>query len=384
MRRTSQQICHLKLYLEGAVECNRLISIDTFFYTSTELVILRLKMIIMGLNPTDKRTIYWDDGIIMVDQTMLPARYENVKITTIEELCNAILKLKVRGAPALGAAGAFGVALAACKSDARDLDTLKSKVKDAAKSIISTRPTAINLFSGVDRILKAIEPCATIEEVKEVAVEEAKRTADEDIITNKALSAVGASILKDGDVVMTYCNAGRLATVGWGTALGVIRSATISGKRISVYVCETRPLNQGSRITAFELLEDEIPATLIADNMAAWMMKEDKVNCVIVGADRITKEAVYNKVGTYMLAICAKHHGIPFYVAAPLSTCDFQDREIEIEQRDPSELIYCGKKQLAPKSVKVENPAFDATPLELVTKIITENGIKNPIELMRR
>ena len=183
---------------------------------------------------------------------------------------------------------------------------------------------------------------------------------------------------------MTYCNAGRLATVGWGTALGVIRSATISGKRITVYVCETRPLNQGSRITAFEMLEEGIPTILIADNMAAWMMKEDKIDCIIVGADRITRQAVYNKVGTYMLAICAKHHGIPFYVAAPLSTCDFQDREVEIEQRDPNELIYCGEKQLAPKNVKVKNPAFDATPLELVTKIITENGIRDPLELMRR
>jgi len=348
------------------------------------LVILRLKMTIMGQNLTDKRTIDWDDGIVMVDQTMLPTRYEEIKIATIEELRNAILQLKVRGAPALGAAGAFGVALAAYRSHTRDLDILKSEIKEVAKSIISTRPTAINLFSGVEKILKAIEPCATVEEVKEVAVEEAKRIADQDIITNKALSAIGASILKDGDVVMTYCNAGRLATVGWGTALGVIRSATKSGKRISVYVCETRPLNQGSRITAFEMLEDGIPATLIADNMAAWMMREDKVNCVIVGADRITKEAVYNKVGTYMLAICAEHHGIPFYVAAPLSTLDFEDREVEIEQRNPRELIYCGKKQLAPKCIKVENPAFDATPLELVTKIITENGIKDPTELMKR
>ncbi len=341
-------------------------------------------MIIMDLNPTDKLTIYWDDGIIIVDQTMLPARYEHIKITTVEDLRSSIVKLKVRGAPALGAAGAFGVALAAYTSDANDLDTLKLEVRLAAKSIIATRPTAINLFTGVDRILKAIEPCATLDEVKEIAVEEAKKIADEDIIKNKALSAVGASILKDGDVVMTYCNAGRLATVGWGTALGVIRSATISGKRITVYVCETRPLNQGSRITAFEMLEEGIPTILIADNMAAWMMKEDKIDCIIVGADRITRQAVYNKVGTYMLAICAKHHGIPFYVAAPLSTCDFQDREVEIEQRDPNELIYCGEKQLAPKNVKVKNPAFDATPLELVTKIITENGIRDPLELMRR
>jgi methylthioribose-1-phosphate isomerase len=341
-------------------------------------------MIIMDLNPVDKLTIYWDDGIIMVDQTMLPARYEHIKITTIEDLRSAIVKLKVRGAPALGAAGAFGVALAAYKSDANDLDTLKLEVRQAAKLIIATRPTAINLFTGVDKILKAIEPCATLDEVKEIAVEEAKKIADEDIIKNKALSAVGASILKDGDVVMTYCNAGRLATVGWGTALGVIKSATMSGKCITVYVCETRPLNQGSRITAFEMLEEGIPTTLIADNMAAWIMKEDKVDCIIVGADRITRQAVYNKVGTYMLAICAKHHGIPFYVAAPLSTCDFLDRGVEIEQRDPNELIYCGEKQLAPKNVKVKNPAFDATPLELVTKIITENGIRDPLELMRR
>jgi methylthioribose-1-phosphate isomerase len=341
-------------------------------------------MIIMDLNPVDKLTIYWDDGIIMVDQTMLPARYEHIKITTIEDLRSAIVKLKVRGAPALGAAGAFGVALAAYKSDANDLDTLKLEVRQAAKLIIATRPTAINLFTGVDKILKAIEPCATLDEVKEIAVEEAKKIADEDIIKNKALSAVGASILKDGDVVMTYCNAGRLATVGWGTALGVIKSATLSGKRITVYVCETRPLNQGSRITAFELLEEGITTTLIADNMAAWIMKEDKVDCIIVGADRITRQAVYNKVGTYMLALCAKHHGIPFYVAAPLSTCDFHDRGVEIEQRDPNELIYCGEKQLAPKNVKVKNPAFDATPLELVTKIITENGIRDPLELMRR
>ncbi len=337
----------------------------------------------MDLNPVDKLTIYWDDGIIIVDQTLLPARYEHIKISTIEGLREAIITLKVRGAPALGATGAFGVALAAYKSDANDLDALKLEVKLAAKSIIATRPTAINLFTGVDKILKAIEPCATLDEVKEIAVEEAKKIADEDIIKNKALSAVGASILKDGDVVMTYCNAGRFATVGWGTALGVIRSATMSGKRITVYVCETRPLNQGSRITAFEMLEEGIPTTLIADNMAAWMMKEDKVDCVIVGADRITRQAVYNKVGTYMLAICAKHHGIPFYVAAPLSTCDFHYGEVEIEQRDPNELIYCGQRQLAPKNVKDKNPAFDATPLELVTEIITENGVRNPLELMR-
>ena len=204
------------------------------------------------------------------------------------------------------------------------------------------------------------------------------------MITNKALSVVGASLLKDGDVVMTYCNAGRLATVGWGTALGVIRSAVKDGKRIAVYACETRPLNQGSRITAFELLEDHIPTTLIADNMAAWIMRQGKIDHVIVGADRITRSEVYNKVGTYMLAICAKNHGIPFYVAAPLSTFDYESSVVKIEERDANELRFCGGQQIAPSAVQVENPAFDATPVEFITGIITEEGIMDPQHIFNR
>ncbi len=326
----------------------------------------------------EKLTIFWESqGIMLVDQTKLPDEYKLVRISTIDQLIDAIRKLKVRGAPALGAAGAYGIALATHNIKEHSVARLKAQLRLAAKSIVETRPTAVNLFYGVDRILKMIEPCVTVEEVREVALKEALRVADEDVITNKSLGAVGAGLLNDGDVVMTYCNAGRLATVGWGTALGIIRSAIQEGKRIAVYVCETRPLNQGSRITAFELLEDQIPTTLITDNAAASIMRQGKIDCVIVGADRITKTAVYNKVGTYMLAICAKAHGVPFYVAAPSSTFDYESSYVKIEQRDADELIFCRGKLIAPRSVEVENPAFDATPRELITGIVTEEGVVN-------
>jgi methylthioribose-1-phosphate isomerase len=324
----------------------------------------------------EKLTIFWEsEGIVLVDQTKLPDEYKLVRITTIFQLVEAIRKLKVRGAPALAAAGAYGIALAARKMKDHSVIRLKARLRLAAKSILETRPTAVNLFYGVDRVLKMTESCVTVGEVREVALKEALRIADEDVITNKSLGAVGASLLNDGDVVMTYCNAGRLATVGWGTALGIVRTAIQEGKRIAVYACETRPLNQGSRITAFELLEDQIPTTLITDNAAASVMKQGKIDCVIVGADRITKTAVYNKVGTYMLAICAKAHGVPFYVAAPLSTFDYESSDVKIEQRDADELIFCRGKLIAPRSVQVENPAFDATPREFVTGIITEDGV---------
>ncbi|MGZ4914375.1 MAG: S-methyl-5-thioribose-1-phosphate isomerase, partial [Halobacteriota archaeon] len=216
-----------------------------------------------------KATISWDkDSILLVDQTKLPVKYKLIRIKNVKELGKAIRELKIRGAPALAAAGAYGMALAANQIVAPDIVTYKNKVREEAKAILETRPTAINLFYGVERVLKVIEPCIDIEEAQSVALTEAIRVADEDIITNKALGTIGASLLKDGDVVMTYCNAGRLATVGWGTALGIVRSAIQEGKRIAVYACETRPLNQGSRLTAFELLEDHVPTTLIADNMA--------------------------------------------------------------------------------------------------------------------
>lgn len=335
------------------------------------------------------RTIWWDSenrAIGMIDQTLLPERLEAIEIETVEGLCEAILALRVRGAPALGAAGAYGVALAAARSSATDPAALLEEVQKAAGIIRAARPTAVNLSWGVDRVMRAlnkIRESATSGEIRAAALAEAELIAEEDLAINRALGNIGASLLEDGDVVLTHCNAGRLACVGWGTALGVIRSAVAEGKRISVYSCETRPLHQGSRLTAWELTEDNIPVTLICDNMAGMAMRQGKIDKVIVGADRITKDAVFNKIGTYSIAVLAKAHGIPFYVAAPISTFDLErsEKDVEIEERDPDEIRRLGNKQLAPPEVKVYNPAFDATPLDLVTAIITERGIYRPPEM---
>jgi methylthioribose-1-phosphate isomerase len=253
-------------------------------------------------------------------------------------------------------------------------------VQSASNTIIATRPTAVNLSWGVKRTLKATEDANNIKEVRSFALEEAKTIANEDVEKNMQLGEHGAALLEDGDTVMTHCNAGRLACVDWGTALGVIRSARAQGKDIKVISCETRPLNQGSRITTWELMEDKIPVTLITDSMSGHVMRKGMVDSVIVGADRITQDAVFNKIGTYTHSIIAKEHNVPFYVAAPVSTFDFErfEDEIEIELRKPEELKFFGKHQIAPLGVNVYNPAFDATPMEYVTAIITENGIFNP------
>jgi len=335
------------------------------------------------------RTIWWDEksrAIGMIDQTLLPERLENIEVASVEELCEAILSLRVRGAPALGAAGAYGVALAAARSAATDPAALLQEVEEAAGIIRAARPTAVNLSWGVDRVMRAlneIRESATTDEIRVAALAEAESIAEEDLAINRALGNIGASLLADGDVVLTHCNAGRLACVGWGTALGVIRSAWANGKRISVYSCETRPLHQGSRLTAWELSEDNIPVTLICDNMAGMAMRQGRIDKVIVGADRITKDAVFNKVGTYSHAVLAKAHGIPFYVAAPISTFDLahSEKDVEIEERDADEIRRLGDKQLAPADVPIYNPAFDATPLDLVTAIITERGIYRPPEM---
>ncbi len=329
------------------------------------------------------RTIDWDpdkNNIIMIDQTLLPREYKIIECTNIESLCEAIKSLRVRGAPALGAAGGFGIALASSKSDASSLEDLLDDIKTAGKTIISTRPTAVNLSWGVERVIRTIEDANTIKEIRMFALDEAKAIADEDVETNRKLGRYGADLLEDGDTVMTHCNAGRLACVDWGTALGVIRSAIEAGKDIKVIACETRPLNQGSRITAWELMEDKIPVTLITDSMSGYVMRKGMVDKVIVGADRITQDAVFNKIGTYTHSVIAKEHGIPFYVAAPVSTFDFEHLEddIEIELRKPDELKYFGSYQIAPLDVDVYNPAFDATPMENVSAIITENGIFYP------
>ena len=329
------------------------------------------------------RTIDWDskkNNIIMIDQTLLPAVYRVIECSTIDSLCEAIRSLRVRGAPALGAAGGFGVALAASRSSSSSLDGLMKDVEKAGKIIISTRPTAVNLSWGVKRVIRAIEDAGDVREGRKFALDEAVAIADEDVEKNMILGEHGASLLDDGDTVMTHCNAGRLACVDWGTALGVIRSAVAQGKNIKVISCETRPLNQGSRITTWELMEDKIPVTLITDSMSGHVMRKGMVDKVIVGADRITQDAVFNKIGTYTHSVIAKEHDIPFYVAAPVSTFDFEhfEDEIEIELRKPDELKFFGSHQIAPLEVRVYNPAFDATPMENVSAIITENGIFYP------
>ncbi|MHC1631012.1 MAG: S-methyl-5-thioribose-1-phosphate isomerase [Methanotrichaceae archaeon] len=329
------------------------------------------------------RTIWWDDGIWMIDQTRLPADLVKIKVETIQELCEAIVSLRVRGAPALGVAGAYGVALAAELSDSDKKDKFLHDLQKAGKMIRDSRPTAVNLSWGVDRVLKRAESADDPETIRSIVLDEAEKIAQEDIDINKALGKIGAGLLENGDAVLTHCNAGRLACVGWGTALGVIRSAIEQGKDIHVYASETRPLNQGSRLTAWELMEDEIPVTLICDNMSGMVMRQGLIDKVIVGADRITRDAVFNKIGTYNHAILAQEHKIPFYVAAPLSTFDLNhvENEITIEERDPDEIRKVGDILLAPPDANVYNPAFDATPLDKVTCIITEKGIFRPPEL---
>ncbi|MEM2726774.1 MAG: S-methyl-5-thioribose-1-phosphate isomerase [Archaeoglobaceae archaeon] len=326
------------------------------------------------------RTIFWRDFVWLIDQTKLPEKEELIPCRRVDELVEAIKKLAVRGAPALESAGAYGVALASFEREFTSLEEMKQYLIEKAKLIASARPTAVNLSVGVERVLKKALEGNSIEEVREIALKEAERVAEEDVMRNKKIGRNGAKLLEDGDVVLTYCNTGRLATVDWGTALGVVRSAIEEGKKIRVFACETRPLNQGSRLTCYELMKDGIDVTLITDSAVGIVMKKGLVNKVIVGADRIVRDAVFNKIGTYTVAIVAKYHGIPFYVAAPKSTFDLSKNaeEVLIEERGKEELIYCGNRLLAPKEVKVHNPAFDFTPLSLVSAIITEDGIIYP------
>ena len=329
------------------------------------------------------RTIDWNDdsnSIVMIDQTLLPMEYKVIECKTLASICEAIKSLRVRGAPALGAAGAYGIALAATLSSANDMEALIRDLNVAAKAIKATRPTAINLAWGVDRTISAISDAYDLNGIKDVVLAEAKNIADEDVETNKKLGKYGAKLLEDGDTVMTHCNAGKMACVDWGTALGVIRSAVEAGKDIKVIACETRPLNQGGRITTWELMQDNIDVTLISDSMSGHVMSKGMVDKVIVGADRITGDAVFNKIGTYTHSVLAREHEIPFFVAAPISTFDPNNWEdtVTIEQRDANELRFFKDVQIAPADVKVYNPAFDATPMENVTAVITEKGVFYP------
>ena len=328
------------------------------------------------------KTVEWkDNSVIMIDQTKLPNSLEYVTYTDYNQVANAIRTLVVRGAPAIGVSGAFGLALAALQSNAKEKDQLIQDLKTAKKILFETRPTAVNLSWGLDKIMKITEQCKTVSEIRDNVIAKAKEMAEDDVNINKKMGKNGAELFQNNDTIMTHCNAGALATVGYGTALGVIRATNESGKNIKVIATETRPVQQGSRLTAFELKHDGIDVSLIPDTAVGYTMANGLVNGVVVGADRILRTGhVFNKIGTYQVATMAKQHNIPFYVAAPLSTFDLKSNpeNVVIEQRKASEVTGIGDTKTAPDGIDVINPAFDMTPPELISGIITENGIAKP------
>ena len=325
-------------------------------------------------------------AIGFIAQTKLPSEHTIEYASDVNRLAQAIRTLDIRGAPALGVAGAYGVALAALTSSSTKMSAFVADVTRAAELLKSTRPTAVNLSYGINRVLTRVTQEQNPSTATAAAIREAEAVADEDSRTCHAIGEHGLKILPQKCRILTHCNAGALACREWGTALGVIRSAVQTGYKVQVYACETRPLLQGARLTAWELSRDGIDVTVITDSMAASLMRKGMIDLVIVGADRITCDAVFNKIGTYMHAVCAKAHNLPFYVAAPLSTFDEQAKEADIivEQRARDEVSCFGGTKTIPDTVKVYNPAFDATPLSLVTGIITEYGIlRLPEELTR-
>ena len=328
------------------------------------------------------KTIEWkDNSVIMIDQTKLPNSLEYVTYTDYNQVADAIRNLVVRGAPAIGVSGAFGLALATLQSNATEKDQLIQDLEVAKKILFETRPTAVNLSWGLENIMNVAKDGETVDQIRTSVVETAKQMAEDDIQINMSIGKNGSDLFSDNDTIMTHCNAGALATVGYGTALGVIRATKESGKNIKVIATETRPVQQGSRLTAFELKHDGIDVTLIPDTAVGYTMANGLVNGVIVGADRILRTGhVFNKIGTYQVATMAKQHNIPFYVAAPLSTFDLESRpeDVIIEQRKASEVTGIGDKKTAPDGIDVINPAFDMTPPELISGIITENGIVKP------
>ncbi len=328
------------------------------------------------------KTLEWtDEGVRFIDQTKLPTEEVYVTCGTYEEVADAIRTMIVRGAPAIGVTAAMGVALGVRDSEADHVSELGREFEQICDTIAETRPTAVNLFWGIQRMKDKFDAVSDlpVAQIKQALVTEAQRMYLEDIAANEAMGRHGAVLLPSSGSVLTHCNAGALATCGYGTALGVIRAAIESGKKLHVYADETRPFLQGARLTAWELVKDNIPTTLIADNMAGAMMRQGKIGAVIVGADRIAANGdVANKIGTYTVAVLAKEHGIPFYVAAPWSTIDMETPDgskIPIEQRSSREVTHFAGKQVAPNGVKVENPAFDVTPNKYVTAIITERGV---------
>jgi len=330
----------------------------------------------------DLLTVKWENNqVIMIDQTKLPGRLVYVKYKKYEDVARAIQRLVVRGAPAIGVAAAFGMALAAISSKAKTPKALLKDLKIAYQRLRSTRPTAVNLVWALDQVMKEAALKNSVNDIKNSIILSSQNMATDDIITNKKLGKKGAEMIRKDEVILTHCNAGSLATVTYGTALGVLRAANDLGKKIRVIATETRPVMQGSRLTAFELDHYGIDFSLIPDTAVGHLMSSGLINRVIVGADRILKSGhVYNKIGTYQVAALAKRHKIPFYVAAPSSTFDLTSKvgDVVIEERDKNELMKMGNKLLAPKGIKIFNPAFDLTPPELITGIITEKGILKP------
>jgi len=336
------------------------------------------------------RTIEWKEGkVFLIDQRKLPLKFEIINCSTYQEVAEAIKKMKIRGAPAIGVAAAFGMVLAAYSSKAKNYERFIKDMEEAKNCLAHTRPTAVNLFWALDRTMKSItvttQRDVNILKLKDIILREAKNIEQEDVEINKTMGRYGSLLIKDGDKILTHCNAGALATVDYGTALGVIRTAFEDGKKIHVYIDETRPILQGARLTAWELMQDKIPFTLITDNVAGFLMLKNKVNLVIVGADRIALNGdVVNKIGTYSLSVLARENSVPFYVTAPISTFDLSlksGEDIPIEERDPKEVTHILGKQIAPTGVKVFNPAFDLTPNRYVEAIITEKGIiRKPYE----
>jgi methylthioribose-1-phosphate isomerase len=331
------------------------------------------------------KTVEWTkEGVRMLDQRLLPTEEKYLILRSYEEVADAIKRMVVRGAPAIGVSAAMGLALGASQSVGTSVADLEYDFKYMAKVMEETRPTAVNLFWAIERmraaLLKGKAETNNVEEIKQRLVSEALAIFNEDIASNRALGKFGGELIADGATVLTHCNAGALATAGdYGTALGVIRGAIDAGKSVAVIADETRPFLQGARLTAWELAQDNIPVTVITDNMAGHVMKQGKVDCVVVGADRIAANGdAANKIGTYMVAVLAKQHDIPFYVAAPISTIDLNTptgAEIPIEERGAKEVTHIGDHQLTPDGVDVHNFAFDVTPNEFIAAIITDRGV---------
>lgn len=334
------------------------------------------------------RTVSWKGGaVVLIDQRLLPHKLRYIECKSHVEVAEAIRNMSVRGAPAIGVAAAYALALAAMAARGRGKEEQLRALREAAETLRSTRPTAVNLFWAIERILRRAESAlASDNDIAEEVLGEADRMAEDDVSVNRRIGIHGSALIRDGARVMTYCNAGALATVSYGTALGVIRAAVEQGKRISVIVPETRPKLQGARLTAYELEHEGIDYRVISDNMAPFLISRGEVDCVITGTDRVIARTghIVNKIGTLGLALAAGHYGVPFYVAAPLSSFDFEHeaREVVIEERPEDEVLYIGGKRIAPRGARAINYAFDITPPELVTRVITEHGAFRPSELL--